>query len=120
MGEHGHPRVSREEYLKRQASEDNPLSDLEIEDYQRPGPFSYIDYLKYLMEPGYLGGSWHHQFGRDDVELQHHYCSNRFQQPTRGRAGPHLSAAQSETQQAYGGGGFCYSICREQPLPGVM
>ena len=55
MGEYGHPRVSREEYLKRQASEDNPLSDLEIEDYQRPGPFSYIDYLKYLMEPGTWG-----------------------------------------------------------------
>ena len=55
MGEYGHPRISREEYLRRQQSQDNPLTDAELEDYQRPGPFSYIGYLKYMMEAGTWG-----------------------------------------------------------------
>ena len=55
MGEYGHPRISRDEYLARQKSKDNPLTDVELEDYQRPGPFCFIDYLKHLMEPGTWG-----------------------------------------------------------------
>ena len=41
--------------MARQKSKDNPLTDLELEDYQRPGPFCFIDYLKHLMEPGTWG-----------------------------------------------------------------
>ena len=51
MVEYGHGRVSREEYLERMGSENNPLSDSEIERYQKPGPFSFTSYLRYMMEP---------------------------------------------------------------------
>ena len=51
MVEYGHGRVSREEYLERMESEDNPLSDSEIEKYHKPGPFSFLSYLRYMMEP---------------------------------------------------------------------
>ena len=50
LAEYGHRRISRAEYLKRIDSGDNPLTEEEIEDYQKPGPFSFITYLKYLIE----------------------------------------------------------------------
>ena len=52
--EYGHDRISHEEYMERINSEDNPLTDEEIEQYQAPGPFSFISYLKYMLE----GSSW--------------------------------------------------------------
>ena len=55
LGEYGHSRVSREEYLERSLSKDNPLSDLEIENYQKPGPFSFLSYLRYMLQPSSWG-----------------------------------------------------------------
>ena len=55
LAEYGHGRISRAEYLKRIDSEDNPLTEEEIEDYQKPGPFSFITYLKFLMEDSSWG-----------------------------------------------------------------
>ena len=55
LAEYGHRRISRAEYLKRIDSGDNPLTEEEIEDYQKPGPFSFITYLKYLMEDSSWG-----------------------------------------------------------------
>ena len=55
LSEYGHARISREEYLKRIDSEENPLTDEQIEDYQKPGPFSFITYLKYLMQDSAWG-----------------------------------------------------------------
>ena len=55
LAEYGHPKISREEYLKRIDSEQNPLTEEEIEDYQKPGPFPFITYLKYLMQDSAWG-----------------------------------------------------------------
>ena len=80
MGEYGHPRLSRAEYLARQQSKDNPLSDAEIEDYQRPGPFSFITYLKHLMEHGtwgdhgtisLIGMMWNCSITLDQIDPNH-------------------------------------------------
>ena len=48
--EYGHSRLSREEYIRRSLSEDEPLTDAEIGKYQKPGPFSFLGYLKYMLE----------------------------------------------------------------------
>ena len=48
--EYGHSRLSREEYIRRSLSEYEPLTDAEIEKYQKPGPFSFLGYLKYMLE----------------------------------------------------------------------
>ena len=49
QAEYGHPRISREEYLRRITSEEEPLTEDEISDYQKPGPFSFSSYLQYMM-----------------------------------------------------------------------
>ena len=49
MGKYSHPRISRQEYLKRQQLEDNLLSDAELADHQRLGSFSFITHLKHLL-----------------------------------------------------------------------
>ena len=50
LAEYGHARITREEYLRRIDSDEDPLTEEQIEDYQKPGPFSFITYLKYLMQ----------------------------------------------------------------------
>ena len=55
LGEYGHSRISREEYLERSVSKENPLTDLEIEQYQKPGPFSFLSYLRYMLQPSSWG-----------------------------------------------------------------
>ena len=56
QAEYGHPRLSREEYLRRSStSEEDPLTNQEIQDYQKPGPFTFVQYLKYMMEDSSWG-----------------------------------------------------------------
>ena len=55
QAEYGHPRLSREEYLRRSTSEEDPLTNQEIQDYQKPGPFTFVQYLKYMMEDSSWG-----------------------------------------------------------------
>ena len=55
LAEYGYARISREEYLRRIDSEEDPLTDEQIEDYQKPCPFSFITYLKYLMQDSAWG-----------------------------------------------------------------
>ena len=55
QAEYGHPRLSREEYLRRSTSQDDPLTDQQIKDYQKPGPFTFVQYLKYMMEDSSWG-----------------------------------------------------------------
>ena len=54
LSEYGHHRISKEEYLARKDSEDNPLTDQELEDYNKPGPFSFHTYLLAMIE----GTTW--------------------------------------------------------------
>ena len=55
LAEYGHARITREEYLRRIDSQEDPLTDEQVEDYQKPGPFSFITYLKYLMQDSSWG-----------------------------------------------------------------
>ena len=55
QAEYGQPRVSREEYLERIQSEDNPLTEDELSEYQKPGPFSFVSYLQYMMKDSSWG-----------------------------------------------------------------
>ena len=55
LAEYGHSRISREEYLERQNSKENPLTDDEIAKYQKPGPFSFISYLRYMLNSSAWG-----------------------------------------------------------------
>ena len=47
--EYGHHRISEQEYLSGMRA--GTLSDAAIVDYQFPGPFSFIGYLKHILEP---------------------------------------------------------------------
>ena len=55
LAEYGHARITREDYLRRIDSDEDPLTEEELEDYQKPGPFSFITYLKYLMQDSSWG-----------------------------------------------------------------
>ena len=50
MAEYGHQKISREEYLRRSQGDGPPLSDQEIARYQKPGPFSFCTFLKYMLQ----------------------------------------------------------------------
>ena len=50
--EYGHHRLSKKEYLK--GMKEGTLTEAQIADYQVPGPFSFIGYLKYILE----GSTW--------------------------------------------------------------
>ena len=51
--EYGHNRISEQEYLA--VMRVGTLSDAAIVDYQVPGPFSFIGYLKHILEPNTWG-----------------------------------------------------------------
>ena len=51
--EYGHHRISKEQYLA--GMKDGTLTEGEIVDYQIPGPFSFVAYLKYIMEDSTWG-----------------------------------------------------------------
>ena len=51
--EYGHNRISEEEYLAGMRA--GTLSDADIVDYQVPGPFSFIAFLKHILEPNTWG-----------------------------------------------------------------
>ena len=53
LAEYGHLRLTEQEYCKKLM--DNTLSDEEEERYEKPGPFSLISYLEYLMDPSSWG-----------------------------------------------------------------
>ena len=55
LAEYGHSRISHEEYIERQHSKDNPLTDDEISKYSKPGPFSFISYLKHMLNSSAWG-----------------------------------------------------------------
>ena len=55
LAEYGHSRISREEYLERLNSKENPLTDDEISKYQKPGPFSFISYLRHMLNSSAWG-----------------------------------------------------------------
>ena len=50
---YGHHRISEQEYLSGMRA--GTLSDAAIVDYQVPGPFSFIGYLKHILEPNTWG-----------------------------------------------------------------
>ena len=52
--DYGKRRMSTEEYQARKNSKENPLTDKEERDYKKPGPFSFVAYLQYMLE----GSSW--------------------------------------------------------------
>ena len=51
--EYGHHRISEKEYLAGMRA--GTLSNADIVDYQVPGPFSFIAYLKHILEPSTWG-----------------------------------------------------------------
>ena len=51
--EYGHHRISKEQYLAGMKA--GTLTEGEIVDYQIPGPFSFVAYLKYIMEDSTWG-----------------------------------------------------------------
>ena len=51
--EYGHNRISEEEYLAGMKA--GTLADADIVDYQVPGPFSFIAFLKHILEPNTWG-----------------------------------------------------------------
>ena len=53
LAEYGHLRLTEQQYCKKLM--DNTLSDEEEERYEKPGPFSLISYLEYLMDPSSWG-----------------------------------------------------------------
>ena len=53
--EYGQKRVSREEYIERMTSQDNPLTDREIARYNKPGPFTFLGYLTHMMHSSSWG-----------------------------------------------------------------
>ncbi|MCG8624509.1 MAG: hypothetical protein MJE68_21260, partial [Proteobacteria bacterium] len=55
LAEYGHKRISKEEYLQRSKSEDNPLTEQEVVKYQKPGPFSFHSWLCSIIEPSFWG-----------------------------------------------------------------
>ena len=52
--DYGKKRMSAEEYQARKNSKENPPTDKEERDYKKPGPFSFVAYLQYMLE----GSSW--------------------------------------------------------------
>ena len=51
--EYGHPRLTRQQYLK--GMKEGTLTEGQIVDYQVPGPFSFISYLKHILEASTWG-----------------------------------------------------------------
>ena len=51
--EYGHPRLTRQQYLK--GMKEDTLTEGQIADYQVPGPFSFISYLKHILEASTWG-----------------------------------------------------------------
>ena len=50
---YGHPRLTKQQYLK--GMRENTLTEGQIADYQVPGPFSFISYLKHILEASTWG-----------------------------------------------------------------
>ena len=55
LHEYGQKRISKEEYEARVNSEDQPLTEHELEWYHKPGPFSFYSYLSALMDDTFWG-----------------------------------------------------------------
>lgn len=53
LGTYGHERLSREEYL--QKTKDGTITAVQTEEYQLPGPFSYITYMEHLLKDNSWG-----------------------------------------------------------------
>ena len=51
--EYGHPRLTSQQYIK--GMEKGTLTEGQISDYQMPGPFSFVTYLRYIIEPSSWG-----------------------------------------------------------------
>ena len=51
--EYGHPRLTSQQYIK--GMERGTLTEGQISDYQMPGPFSFVTYLRYIIEPSSWG-----------------------------------------------------------------
>ena len=51
--EYGHPRLTKQQYLK--GMREGTLTEGQIADYQVPGPFSFISYLKHILEASTWG-----------------------------------------------------------------
>ena len=51
--EYGHPRLTSQQYIR--GMEEGTLSEGQISDYQMPGPFSFVTYLRYIIEPSSWG-----------------------------------------------------------------
>ena len=51
--EYGHSRLSRAEYLE--GMRKDSLTEGQIQDYQVPGPFSFVSYLRHILEPSTWG-----------------------------------------------------------------
>ena len=67
--EYGHNRLTNEQYQK--GMEDGTLTEGEIVDYQVPGPFSFVGYLKYILNDTTWGGLWPPDIDRHDVATLH-------------------------------------------------
>ena len=52
-GNYGHVRFSSEEYKSKSA--DGTITQTEIDDYQCPGPYSFMTYLQALLAPNFWG-----------------------------------------------------------------
>ena len=48
--EYGQKKLSRDEYLRKLHSQDDPLTEAEEEAYNKAGPFSFCDYLTYMIQ----------------------------------------------------------------------
>ena len=53
--EYGQKRLSKEEFERREISEEEPLTEKEIEAYNKPGPFSFYGYLAAVLDSGFWG-----------------------------------------------------------------
>ena len=51
--EYGHPRLTSQQYIK--GMEKGTLTEGQISDYQVPGPFSFVAYLRYIITPSSWG-----------------------------------------------------------------
>ena len=53
--EYGQKRLSKEEFERRDGSQEDPLTDKEREAYNKPGPFSFYGYLTAVLDSGFWG-----------------------------------------------------------------
>ena len=53
--EYGQKRISKEEFERRDGSQEEPLTDEEREAYNKPGPFSFYSYLTAVLDSGFWG-----------------------------------------------------------------